>query len=99
MWGSGNTSTLIAKNDDVAAFWSNSLQINVVENDIYEGTVEVVLANQPTYGTVSVVNNFVSYTPYEEQELQGEFSYYLKQGDYKSEVTIVTLTPIPTVSP
>jgi hypothetical protein len=95
----GNKVTLLANNDGVTSLWSNALSIDVLENDFYEENAEVIITKQPLYGLAVVVsNNTILYIPNEDNEIEDEFSYYLKQGDYNSDAAKVSLSLMAKVS-
>lgn len=59
--GSGNETdnqlTLEAVNDKIELIWANKVKLNFLDNDSFEGSVEVSFIDEPIYGDIIVEEN------------------------------------------
>ncbi|WP_170309576.1 heparinase II/III domain-containing protein [Litorilituus lipolyticus] len=82
---------LIANTDIIEETWVNNLEIDVLGNDVYTGSVEIVIQNQTEYGSLEVKDNRVIYNVNTTNLKTDSFSYYLKQGRQTSAIANVTI--------
>ena len=85
------TPPLEALGDDFTELWSESVVLDILQNDQYEHSVEIEIVEPPAYGSIEINENQIIYLPSHKKKTVDTFKYKLIGQEAESNVSDVSL--------